>query len=505
VISLDAGDLFGGLEAARVELRGDSLVMDTRKWTPESRGVVTTDVMDLGGEGVLSGQVSVRDLQVRMDATPGVSLELRTGSTYFQAPGSWSGWAPAKEATPPKGRYAQLRLALTSSDAKTPSEVRKVEMRCRVQEAAGQGRVRVVSDQVQRIVRSPIEFGYERQGQEDLSWMRGEFRLDDVVAGGNSEFEKLRALTHWVATRRNVRPGPWEARGEPFPWNIRKVMSPENGGTIYSHCMSYCEAMVTAATALGWQARHWALMGVRDTGHEVAEIWVDELGKWVFFDPSLDTYYADAKSGTPLNLLEMHRIYLRTVLREGEAQQRGRHVNEDRLKNLRGKHPVKCVTGGICYGKPCTWDWEWDHGYMSAGWMQLTPRNDWHARPEPSFRHFGEGAEGYSGFPLYVDRQTPLTPDATLWLTRERDLWWTLNQASLRLTHAGGGTLRVEFGNSQPFFRRYLVRLENGPWSPAGAQFVWELKAGRNRLEVVPENESGRKGLASMVEVEFKT
>jgi hypothetical protein len=478
--------------------------MDTRKWMPETRGVVVTDVIDLGGDGVLSGRVSVRDLSVKADAAPGVSLELRTGSTYFQSPGSWSAWGLVTGAIRPRGRYAQVRLQFAAKEQNAPAVARSVSLRCQVRELPAEGSVRVVSDRVQRIVRSPIAFAYERPGQADVAWMRREFRLDDVVAGGKTEFDQLRALMHWVATRLNVRPGPWEARKEPYPWNIRQVMSPENGGTIYSHCMSYCEAMVTAATALGWQARHWALSGVRDTGHEVPEVWVGELGKWVFFDPSLDTWYADATTGEPLNLFEMHNLYLKTVLRPGEVQQRGRRVNEDRLLALRGKHPVKCMTGGFCYGSRCSWDWEWDHGYMSAGWMQLTPRNDWHSRPTPGFRHFGDGAEGYAGFPLYVDQQTPLTRDVSLWLTRERDFWWTMNQASLRLTRAEGGSLEVECGNSQPFFRRYLGRIDGGSWKPLEPQFPWNLKAGRNRLEVIPENESGKHGLGSMVTVLFE-
>jgi hypothetical protein len=196
VIGLDAAALYGGLEASRVLQSGTALVMDTRKWGPELRGVIVTDVIDLGGESVLSENVSVRDLRVETDATPGVSLELRTGSAYFQSPGSWSAWTPLNGAIQPKGRYAQAHLHLTAKDRNTPPEVRLITLRCRVRDLPLQGRLSVVADQVQRIVRSPIEFGYERPGQDDLAWMRREFRLDEVVAGGKTEFEKLRALMH---------------------------------------------------------------------------------------------------------------------------------------------------------------------------------------------------------------------------------------------------------------------------------------------------------------------
>lgn len=166
------------------------------------------------------------------------------------------------------------------------------------------------------------------------------------------------------------------------------------------------------------------------------------------------------------------------------------------------------MTGNYTYGKQSVWDWQWDHGYMTAGWMQLTPRNNWHSQPEPRFDFFGWGAEGYGGFPLYLDEQTPLpeaTPENTpsAWHTRERDFWWTLNQASFRLTRSGETTLQVECGNSQPFFRRYLAKVGEGDWRQVGASFAWDLKPGRNRLELVPEDEFGKRGLSSVAVVEF--
>lgn len=503
-VHLGVAQLYAGLQAKRVQLLNGLLVLDTRNWSSGARGEVITDVIDLGGGGILSETASVTDLRVALDASPGVSIAVRTGETYFQTPGTWNEWAKPPIAGPPKGRYAQVRLELAAGDPAKPPSVSGVKLTCRAARPASKGSVTVIADQVQRIGRSPIQFGYERQDQADVQWLRKSFHLDNVIAGKRTEFERLTALMHWVATRANIRPGPWENTRQSYPWQIRRVMTEANGGTIYSHCMSYCEVMLAAASSFGWQGRHWAIHGVRDTSHEVPEIWVNELGKWVYFDPSLDTYYADPATGEPLNLLEMHERYLRTVFRPGEVQQRGRHVNEDRLRALRGKHPVRCVTGDYAYGKPVQWDWEWDHGYMTAGWLQLTPRNDWHSRPQPAFAHFGDGAEGYDGYPLFVDSQTPLTADATTWYTRKRDLWWTLNQASFRLIRAGETSLRVECGNSQPHFRRYLVRHGSDEWKPAEPMFSWTLRAGENRLEVAPEDEFGRRGISSSAVIAYR-
>jgi len=502
---LDAGALYGGLEATRVLPKSNALVLDKRNWKPGSKGVIVTDVIDLGGSGVLTDEERPSELRVQADAGAGVSVQVRTGGAYFQAPGTWEEWTAVNGAINPKGRYAQVRIELQGDDPKSTPSVRGATLSWRLQPVKPRGALVLVSDEVRKIVRAPVEFGYEKPSQSDVAWLRRTFRLDDVIAGKKTEFEKLRALMRWVATRPNKRPGPWEAKREPYPWHIRRILTEDNGGTIYGHCMSYCEVMITAASAFGWQGRHWAIHGVRDTSHEVPEIWIDELGKWVFFDPSLDTYYADQKTGEPLNLLEMHNLYLKTVFQPGEVQRRGRHVNEDRLQKLRGKHPIRCVTGDYTYGRPAKWDWEWDHGYMSAGWMQLTPRNDWHSSPEPGFRYFGWGAEGYGGFPLYIDGQTPIPEDdASRWYTRQRDFWWTLNQASFRLVRTGEAAVAVECGNNQPFFKRYLARIGGGEWKPVEPRFTWTFQPGDNRLEVLPEDEFGKRGIASSVVVRYR-
>ncbi len=316
-------------------------------------------------------------------------------------------------------------------------------------------------------------------------------------------FEQLRAILDWTASRKNKRPEERNKDGS-YPWNIRTILKDEDGGSVYGHCMSYCETFVTAVTALGWQARHFAIQGFRDTSHEVPEVWVNELGKWVFMDASLDTIWLDPKTKEPLNLLEMHNIYVNFVLEPGEVQRRGEDVNLTRVESLRGKHPIICVTNDWTYGEKKKWDWEYHHSYLTAGWLQLTPRNNWHSQPQPWCKFFEYGPDGYCGFPVYLDDRTPIVePTTALWYTRKRDLWWTLNQASFRLVRAADAALAVECGNSQPFFKRYLARIDGGGWKPVEAAFVWTLKPGANRLEVTCEDDFGHRGLVSAAVVQY--
>lgn len=498
LVQLDARGLYEGLEASRVLRDGNELVWDGRNAKAGAKGVVVTDVLDLAGDAVLSGEATVAAVRITAEAATGVAVQVRSGGTYFGGR-DWSAWQNAGSDFAPVGRYCQVRMEL-GPEARTIGGLRLLG---NVKRRAFNGRIDVVENRMQTLVRSPLVFGYERADQADLVWLRKTFALDKIIAPHGSELEQLRALLHWVAMRKNLRPGPWEAAGQAYPWHVRQVMSEREGGAIFGHCMSYCEVFLAAAAALGWHGRHWAMEGVRDTGHEVPEIWLNSLGKWVYFDPSLDTYYTDRQTGGPLSLFELHERYLATVLRPGERMGRGRHLHEDRLRALRGKHPVRCETGGYVYGEKGAWDWEWDHGYMSAGWLQLTPRNDFHSQPMPRFSNFGNGAAGFEGFPVYIDAQTPLPEEATRWYTRRRDLWWTLNQAAFRMVRTAEDTVQVECGHTQPHFKRFLRRMDGGAMQTVKSRFIWRLRPGTNRLEVAPEDAFGRRGLASSVVVRY--
>nr|MVE34504.1 hypothetical protein [Vibrio cholerae] len=74
--------------------------------------------------------------------------------------------------------------------------------------------------------------------------LRRTFALDRIIAPHSNELDQLAALLHWVAQRNNLRPGPWEAAGQPYPWNVRQVLTED--GSIYGHCMSYCEVFLAA-------------------------------------------------------------------------------------------------------------------------------------------------------------------------------------------------------------------------------------------------------------------
>jgi hypothetical protein len=81
------------------------------------------------------------------------------------------------------------------------------------------------------------------------------------------------------------------------------------------------------------------------------------------------------------------------------------------------------------------------------------------------------------------------------------DFYWTLDQASFRLVRTGGETLRVELGNSMPFFERYRITVDGEEAESGASPFIWRLEPGENRLEVAPVDEFGKVGQPSSVTV----
>lgn len=509
VLSLSPAQLYDGLEADRVLLKDGALVLDPQV----TKGQVTTDVIDLGGDAVLGVPVAVTKAGVlvegELQAPAAVAVSLRSGTTFFQAPSTWSDWvAVDKQEVPLKGRYVQVRLVLTTTDKAVLPKVTGLKIAHDAEpEAALKTGVTVKSSAIEKIVNSTVPFEYERQDQADLAWVRRTFKLDEVIAGKKTELEQLAALNTWVASRKNNREGNWHPKTRHYPWDIRVILRDEDGGTIYGHCGSYCVTLVTAAGAFGWQGRHIANSGYRRRSHEVPEIWVNELRKWVYFDPSLDAMYFDATTGEPLHSLQMHRIFLKYMYPNGAVQGT---LDEDQQKKNNAAidwstFPATYKSALWAYGEKTQEQtfWHWGQGLMTCGRLQMTPRNNFHSKPQPYFTQFGNGPGSARDFPYWTDDQTPPTARLTSVHRRERDWYWTLNQASLRLVRTGEDVVTVELGTSQPHFKRFVAAVDGGKPETVASPMTWNLKPGRNTLVVNCEDEFGVAGLPSTVVLEY--
>lgn len=119
--------------------------------------------------------------------------------------------------------------------------------------------------------------------------------LDSVVRGAKGDFEKARALMRW--TRQQWNPG----RPDPYPpINAMIILREIRAGRTGGFCAQYNYVFVQAVQSFGIRARYVTL-----PRHEVTEVWVREMGKWVCFDPLYEAFCTD-QEGTPLSVYEIY-------------------------------------------------------------------------------------------------------------------------------------------------------------------------------------------------------
>ena len=163
---------------------------------------------------------------------------------------------------------------------------------------------------------TPIEWDHSRPAPEfpvlyddlkdsHLSEMRREFAIDDVVAGAKDDFERLRRLALWVSRRWEHSPSQMASKSDP----ITILREAQKGGRFI--CREYAIVMAGVASAYGMPSRVVNLLPreveTRSEAHSVAEVWLEELHKWVLADGQ---YGAIGElSGIPLSAVELREAF----------------------------------------------------------------------------------------------------------------------------------------------------------------------------------------------------
>ncbi len=517
---LDAKQLYEGYQARKVLLSedGNALELDGRvfRFGNEREGVITTDPVDLGpssGPVGVDSEVKAVAVEVRAEVPEGgaVETQLRSGPNKLDQ-SEWSEWSTVPDGKGTveglAGRYVQVRITLKGADADNLPAVTALVLEPDVGPLPRDAmpELEVVESDIQHIIRSPIEFHYERPDQPEVVAFREAAGLDEVVEGAESDFDKLVKLMDWVGSCHNDREKRPHMVDGRYTWDINKVFEIVDGTpTIYGHCMSYAQVLVYAAISMGYVgARHYAVAGFRSAYHEVADIWVPSLGRWVYFDPSLTSYYMDKETGEPLSSLDIHDVIVETFIPEGRDMSWfvRRRSSETRrvVREIGGKTPIRCRLGPWRYGEPMDEDYDWGfyHGYLANGFVQMTPRNDFQSNPDAIPDRFGNLNQG-PDYPFWADEKTPLRRGVTNWFTRRRDFEWTLDQASLNLVRTGPNAVRVELGHSMPFFDHYKLTVNGEQATIAESAYDWTLRPGENTLTVKPVDEFNKVGQGSTV------
>ena len=457
-------------------------------------------------------------LSAEADLPKGTSVELlaRGGSTPVYEKAQWTDWQAPAALAGKAHRFIQWKAVLKTGEARFTPVLKKVTVEAQLvpppPTAAGRGpwaeRVTVKAFHNERILYTSMPFAYEDPAHPRMKDLREKYKLDEVVKAGKTQLEKQTLLRNWVGKQ-------WKftAPDGHYPaWDAEEILTRKVG-----ICCQYAMVYIQCCISMGWQARyvcgyHEGLGGSMGTAHEVTEVWNDEHAKWVFMDPTpaANEYAADPNTGVPLSMLELHDRMIANYYGDKPASWENRprdgkwsskialvrgldgnmqiHTESDPLPKAKGKEDQ-------------TWWPSWTKWRMNC----YVPRNDWFAHPTPLPRLQGWNNWDWTGFWQWNDRQTSRDLRYSLFTSRRSDVGWTINQVRFAAALGGApGDVAVQMGTQTPFFQTFLVNVDGAGWKPAGADFSWKLKPGKNRLEMRVKNTSGVEGPVSFLELEYK-
>jgi hypothetical protein len=158
------------------------------------------------------------------------------------------------------------------------------------------GRTRIPETDEQLKMATPTEsrFRFYYDSPAKLAGFRSEEKLDKLR--GKDDWETVLNVVGW--SRKQFEPGT--PRNYPAQ-NAVELLKVLRSKKEQGFCAQYCYITVQSLQALGFKARYVTIIG-----HEVAEVWVPSLKKWVLIDTLNNVHFEDDK-GRKLSALEIYR------------------------------------------------------------------------------------------------------------------------------------------------------------------------------------------------------
>jgi len=141
--------------------------------------------------------------------------------------------------------------------------------------------------------------------------LRTEYKLEEVVAGVEDGYEKLRKIVKWAHDRWKQSGSNRPSRSDPLT-----ILEEASEGERF-RCVEYSIVTAASARALGMPSRVLALKrkdvetARSSAGHVVAEVWLKQFNKWVFVDAQFDAI--PEVDGVPLNAVEFQDAIARNT------------------------------------------------------------------------------------------------------------------------------------------------------------------------------------------------
>ncbi|MBN2583619.1 MAG: transglutaminase domain-containing protein [Planctomycetes bacterium] len=486
-------------------VNGEYLVrLHVIQYKPQGR--LVSPVIDLGraaddGNALLAA-AAVRTVALKTDAeTPegtAIALSVRSGPCPVYDESQWSAWRSVSIPFPRGHRYVQWQATLSSSDPLKTPILRSVTATAEVVAAPRPewaAKARVTGVENPEILYTSIPFAYEDFRHPKLAELRRKYKLDEVVADGRNEFEKLLLLRNWVAAQWKYKPA---TDGYPA-WDADEILTLKKG-----FCVQYAIVYMQCCLSLGYNARFvfGYHPGVMNTGHEIVEVWSNQYNHWVMMDANGNLHHGDARTNEPLSMLEVHDRMLAAYYGDKEM------LWANRPESIRGVESLttcRKMETEASYDDPTKWKKPAWPRYAKWGIIRMMPRNNFYAQQYPLPKTQGFHWD-WSDYWVWEDARTPRSYAYRYRnITGRRADWeWTLNRVRFDAAcRDEPGTVAVQMGTFTPGFETFLVNIDSKGWQPSGRQLTWSLHDGRNRIEMRVRNVLGVEGPVSHMEIDY--
>lgn len=446
-------------------------------------------------------------LSLRADVPEGTAIEyfLRAGTCPDPFSTDWGPYEPVGSGAVVdvefsdrvlRGRFVQFKAVLSSSDPLKSPVFKSARMDMDLLQGNSTHKSLFVLEEDNPVIGYPsVDWAWERWDRPEFSELKARENLDGVIAGAKTQFDATVKMLH-LATTRVPR-----LHGTPIPdyptWDALASLDRIDQHGSVGMCIQFNNLFMGYCMAYGMQGR---LINGQD--HEMAEVWSDDFGKWVYYEASYANHYLyGTETGEPLSLFELHRMYLdyfypdRPIDWRADNTQYGHTAQA--IESSEIKPPVARSSTTYHQTDNPTIMYK---GFIQCPFMRMVPRNDYYARPTPiPLSHGTIGTWIWNGYINWYDDRTPPMRQYTWHTDRKQDMWPDLNLVHVRAaTGHSNEYLFLRFETYCPNFDRFEVSENDGVWKPVGEdRWTWVLASGRNTLRVRAVNKLGAKGKPS--------
>lgn len=482
-----------------------------------------------GGVMYLPADIKSSGIKPDTSRTAGAQWQtrIRTGNSHLPEAGGWTDW---KVISGPdfnnalNHRFAQVEYSFGANTDGSSPQIKGLNLQTSWRTVSSESKLIVSEVRNHPFVRSSFSFVHEDPAFSELQDFRRQFNLDKVVEGTKTEWEKIKRLRSWTA-------GSWDwflpnsEFDDLLSWDAKKILSgPVAKGNLSQrggNCLHYAIVFAQACQSLGIPARivntNYAIWG----GHELVEVWSRDYGKWIMADPNFDSMFYDKKTGVPLNILELHDLFLETYYPGGEVIDRDAWSFEDRDRRANrinpDQLPIAMEVGGKAFSGKINQDYVWwkvtpntensgysgGYGFYNTAEVRWIPRSNWLSQKLPLPVTHGRTHWGWDGYYAWTDQQTPETPEHRYYVRRASDMYGSLCSVDFSADYAGKGKLKLTMFTETPGFSHFSLVVNGVQMTEKSNLLSLDLVDGKNTIEIRSVDVLGNQGPESVLKINY--